>query len=132
MALERQALIWDEREGMARSVKPCPIVAQGAAAYAAERAHRERALRADFESKWSRACLQGSQSTSRSAARTTTTASPLPAAAAQPAMTASLTEPDAVDEGAEAVIEDDLLFADVAQGHSDEEDLGLDSSDDEE
>ncbi|GJF00807.1 CxC2 domain-containing protein [Phanerochaete sordida] len=54
-ALEKNALRWDEREGRAARLKKCPIVAGGAAAYAAERAATERALSHRFSTLWWRA-----------------------------------------------------------------------------
>lgn len=52
VTLEKTALKWDARQGLALSKKSCPIIAEGAAAYAASRAHGERALRAKFHSIW--------------------------------------------------------------------------------
>ena len=54
MTLEKTALKWDEREGKSRSLKDSPIIAEGAAAYAAERAYNERALHAKFHTIWSK------------------------------------------------------------------------------
>ena len=52
VSLEENALTWDRREGLAASLKTCPIVAEGAAAYAATRAALERALIAKFQRTW--------------------------------------------------------------------------------
>lgn len=51
-SLQKEALLWDRREGTVLSLKVCPVVAEGASAYAAERAASERALSAKFSTMW--------------------------------------------------------------------------------
>ena len=52
LSYEKNALNWDRREGLTKKLKTCPIVGQGAAAYAAERASGERALAANCRDLW--------------------------------------------------------------------------------
>ena len=52
VSAEKDALTWDRREGQAVSLKSCPIVAAGAAAFAAERASSFRSLSAKFKGIW--------------------------------------------------------------------------------
>ena len=42
-----------DREGIAKTIKSCAVVAEGAAAYAALRAATERALQVKFQHTWS-------------------------------------------------------------------------------
>ena len=52
VSYEKTALDWDRREGESTQLKSCAIIAQGAAAYAAERASSERALGARCRDLW--------------------------------------------------------------------------------
>lgn len=52
MSYEKAALLWDARESRAKTLKSCPIVAEGAAAHASERAAGERALVAKCRQLW--------------------------------------------------------------------------------
>lgn len=108
VSLEKEALLWDRREGAAAALKSCPIVAKGAAAYAAERAASERALCAKFRGLW---------------AMVTVT---------QPT---SATEGDAagpVTSLGDVEIDDELHFTAVVDIASDDEPAGLDDDSDEE
>ena len=53
VSLGQTALTWDYREGIAKTIKSCAVVAEGAAAYAALRAATERALQVKFQHTWS-------------------------------------------------------------------------------
>ena len=107
-SLEKAALLWDCRAGQARSLKTCPVIAEGAAAYAAERAASERALNAKFRRIWSSVVNIGSAP-----------ASPLETdAGAEPVLSGS-------DE------DDGLHFTVAADGDSDDEPLQCDDSDEE-
>ncbi|GJF00231.1 CxC2 domain-containing protein [Phanerochaete sordida] len=115
-ALEKTALKWDEREGRTARLKECPVVAEGAAAYAAERAATERGLSFKFSTLWWRAPQglavirdddEGAETTGDAVSKGTG---------------------DAVSRG--AVVDDDLHFADAADDSDD--DLDAADSDDEE
>ncbi|GJF00762.1 CxC2 domain-containing protein [Phanerochaete sordida] len=70
VSLEHSALEWDTLEGQVRSLKPCDIVGEGAAAYAASRAATERALRARFHTLWSTMSNQARPSSQEDASTT--------------------------------------------------------------
>ena len=50
--MQKDALMWDARESTVKSIKTCPVVAHGAAAFAAEQASLCRGLGAKFTAMW--------------------------------------------------------------------------------
>lgn len=52
VSLEQNAHVWDQREGYVLSNLEASAVTQGAAAYAAEQAALQRALKAKFQNMW--------------------------------------------------------------------------------
>lgn len=113
VTLDKQALLWDQREGQVRSIKDCPTIAEGAAAYAARRAAEERALRAKFQVLWASGVV----------------VQPGTPASTSPAETV---DPVDVDDGAEGVVDGEELIFTTGAGDSDVEDLAVEDSDDEE